>query len=102
MPLRPRGGISRASFPSALPISFLTKEEAERRKAHCFVWRAPTGARTGPRGPVSPDGAPLRRLKTLGPHSSENRHPGRQCASRGDLGTVTLGSIVSRGAIVQG
>ena len=37
MPLRPRGGISRASFPSALPISFLAKEEAERRTAHVFI-----------------------------------------------------------------
>ena len=59
---------SARAFPLLFPFPS-SKEEAERRNGACFVWRAPSGARTGP----AKTGLALRRstavLKTVG-HSA--------------------------------
>ena len=100
-------GVFRSLFPFALPQKRGARLRLQKRKrsavmAHISIGVLRREHAPALRRPVSPYGAPLRRLKTLGPHSSENRHPGRRCASRGGFRTVTLGSVVSRGAIVQG
>jgi hypothetical protein len=82
--------VSRADFPPEFSVRLLDVRFQKRKRSAvrrvCLHVRALAKERAPVlRRPVSPDGAPLRCLKTLGPHSSENRHPGRQCASRGEL-----------------